>query len=157
VSICVNLRLTERKNIRQRVEVILLTDTLKVCIETYNLRGVPHVSETLLKTGHADEVLTLGRELVRTGTRQVEESHDEGETAMEIADCMPVIVGALDRSSLDAAEKLIWALDAVLEDQFEVCEAFAEYLHRRHPKSAWHTLADRLLARLNGLKTTKGR
>jgi uncharacterized Zn finger protein len=75
---------------------------------------------------------------------------------MEIADCMPVIVEALDRSSLDTADKLTWALDALLEDQFEVCEAFAEYLHRRHPQTAWHTLADRLLARLHGLKGAKG-
>jgi hypothetical protein len=52
------------------------------------------------------------------------------------------------------ADKLIWALDAVLEDQFELCEAFAEYLYRRHPQTAWHTLADRLLARLHGLKDT---
>ena len=44
----------------------------------------------------------------------------------------------------------------MLEDQFEVCEAFAEYLHRRHPQTAWHTLADRLLARLHGLKGPKG-
>ncbi len=85
----------------------------------------------------------------------MEESHDEGETAMEISDCMPIIVGALDRSSLDAADKLIWALDAVFEDQFELCEAFAEYLHRRHSKSAWHTVAERLLARLKAFKTTK--
>ena len=110
--------------------------------------------EALVKTGHADEALALGRELVSTGTRQVEKSHDEGETAMEIADCIPVIVGALDRSSLDAADKLIWALDAVFEDQFELCEAFAEYLHRRHSKSAWHTVADRLLARLKAFKAT---
>ncbi|MBU4448654.1 MAG: hypothetical protein KKD99_08710, partial [Proteobacteria bacterium] len=112
--------------------------------------------ETLLKAGHTDEVLNLGRELVETGMRQVEESHDEGETAMEIADCMPVIVAALDQSSLDTADKLTWALDALIEDQFEVCEAFAEYLQRRHPQTAWHTLADRLLARLNGLKGAKG-
>ena len=112
--------------------------------------------ETLLKAGHTDEVLTLGRELVTTGIRQVEESDDEGETEREIADCMPVIVEALDRSSLDTADKLTWALDALLEDQFEVCEAFAEYLHRRHPQTAWHTLADRLLARLHGLKGAKG-
>ncbi|OEU66952.1 MAG: hypothetical protein BA867_03505 [Desulfobacterales bacterium S5133MH16] len=123
---------------------------------TPDYSGIRKKLETLIKTGHADEVLTLGRELIRTGTRQVEESHDQGETAMEIADCMPVIVGALDRSSLDAAEKLLWALDSVLEDQFEVCEAFAEYLCRRHSKSAWHTLADRLLGRLKGLKGTKG-
>ena len=74
---------------------------------------------TLLKAGHNDEVLTLRRELVTTGIRQVEESDDEGETEREIADCMPVIVAALDRSSLDAADKLTWALDALLEDQFE--------------------------------------
>jgi len=123
---------------------------------TPDYSGIRKKLETLLKAGHADEVLTLGRELVTTGTRQVEVSHDDSETAMEIADCMPVIVEALDRSFLDAADKLNWALDAVLEDQFEVCEAFAEYLHRRHPKSAWHTFADRLLTRLNGLRSTKG-
>ncbi len=123
---------------------------------TPDYSGIRKKLETLLKAGHADEVLTLGRELVMTGTRQVEESHDEGETAMEIADCMPVIVKALERSSLDTADRLAWALDAVLEDQFEVCEAFAEYLHRRHSKSAWHTLADQLLVRLKGLKGSKG-
>jgi uncharacterized Zn finger protein len=111
--------------------------------------------ETLLKAGHADEVLTLGRELVTTGIQQVEQSHDEGETAMEVAGCMPLIVKALDRSTLDVADKLNWALDAELEDQYGVCEAFAEYLHRRHSKSAWHALADRLLDRLNRLKSTK--
>lgn len=110
----------------------------------------------LVKAGHTDEVLTLGRELVTTGIRQVEESDDEGETEKEIAECMPVVVEALDRSFLDAADKLTWALDALLEDQFEVCAAFAEYLHRRHPQRAWQTLADRLLARLRGFKSTKG-
>jgi len=119
---------------------------------TPDYSGIRKKLKTLLKMGHADEVLTLGRELVATGTRQVEESNDEGETAMEIAECMPVIVEALDRSSFDSADKLNWALDAVLEDQFYVCEAFAEYLHRRHPKSAWHTLADRLLVSLKGFK-----
>jgi uncharacterized Zn finger protein len=123
---------------------------------TPDYSGIRKKLETLLKAGHTDEVLNLGRELVTTGTRQVEESHDEGETAMEIAHCMPVIVEAFDRSSLDTADKLTWALDALLEDQFEVCEAFAEYLHRRHPQTAWHTLADRLLARLHGLKGGKG-
>ncbi|MGD9354093.1 MAG: hypothetical protein PVI72_14290 [Desulfobacterales bacterium] len=123
---------------------------------TPDYSGIRKKLETLLQAGNADGLLTLGRELVKTGTRQVEESHDEGETAMEIAPCMPVIVEALDRSSLEAADKLNWALDAVLDDQFEVCEAFAEYLHRRHPKSAGQTLADRLLARLKGFKGTKG-
>ena len=123
---------------------------------TPNYSKIRQKLETLLKAGHNDEVLTLGRELVTTGIRQVEESDDEGETEREIADCMPVVVEALDRSSLDTADKLTWALDALLEDQFEVCEAFGKYLHRRHPQIAWRTLADRLLVRLHGLKGPKG-
>ncbi|MDF1590667.1 MAG: hypothetical protein P1P89_04050 [Desulfobacterales bacterium] len=123
---------------------------------TPDYSGIRKKLETLLETGHADEVLKLGRELMSTGIRQVEESHDEGETAMEVADCMPVIVKALDRSSLDSADKLNWALDAELKDQYEVCEAFVEYLHRQHPKSAWQALADRLLLRLKEVKHSKG-
>ena len=97
----------------------------------------------------------MGRELVTTGIRQVEESDDEGETAMEIAECMRVIVEALDRSSLDPADKLTWALDALLEYQFEVCEAFAEYLPATSPNSLAHA-EDLPLARLYGSKSTKG-
>ena len=123
---------------------------------TPDYSGIRKKLETLLEAGYADEVLTLGRELVSTGIRQVEESHDEGETGMEVSSCMPVIVNALDRSSLDYADKLNWALDAELEDQYEVCEAFAQYLHRKHPKSVWHTLADRLLLRLKEMKRSKG-
>ncbi len=122
---------------------------------TPDYSGIRQKLETLLKAGHADTVLSLGRELVTTGTRQVGESNDEGETAMEIAACMPVIVGALDRSSLNAHEKLNWALDAVLADEYEICEDFAAYLHRRHPESAWGTLADQLLARLKEHKSPK--
>jgi uncharacterized Zn finger protein len=122
---------------------------------TPDYSGIRTKLETLLNAGYTDEVLTLGRELVTIGTRQVEESHDEGETAMEVAGCMPVIVEALDRSSLDTANKLTWALDALLEDQFEICEAFGAYLHRQHPQPAWHTLADRLLARLQVFKRNK--
>jgi len=122
---------------------------------TPDYSGIRQKLETLLEAGHADEVLTLGRELVFTGIRQVEESHDEGETGMEVAACMPVIVKALDQSSLDSADKLHWALDAELKDPYQVCEAFAEYLHRKHPKSAWHTLADRLLLRLKEMKPSQ--
>jgi uncharacterized Zn finger protein len=123
---------------------------------TPDYSGIRRNLENLLNAGHPDEVLTLGLELVTTGTRQVEESHDEGETAIEIADCMPVIVEALERSSLVPADKLTWALEAVLEDQFNLCDAFAEYLFREHPQSAWYTQADRLLARLHDLNEKTG-
>ena len=97
---------------------------------TPDYSGIRKKLEALVEAGHADDVLTLGRELLTTGIRQVEESNDEGETAMEIADCIPVIIEALDRSSLDDVGKLSWALDAVLEDPFGVRESLLQYLEK---------------------------
>jgi len=122
---------------------------------TPDYSGIRKKLAALLKAGHSDEVLAVGRELVTTGNDHVGMSDDEGETHGEIADCMPLIVEALDRSALEHADKLIWALDAVLEDQYELCEAFAEYLHRDHPATAWSTVADRLLSRLKSFKPKK--
>jgi len=123
---------------------------------TPDYSGIRKKLETLLKAGHSDEVLSLGRELVETGTLQVSQSQDEGETAMEIATCIPLIVKALDRSSLDPADRLSWALEVVLNDEYEICEAFVDYLDGRHSESAWHSLADELLTRLKGFKSTRG-
>lgn len=123
---------------------------------TPDYTGIHDKLEALLKAGHADEVLSLGMELVQCGTRQVEESHDEGETGMEVAACFPPVIKALDQSSLSAADKLAWAVDVLLKDQYELCDDFAEYLHRKHPKAAWHALADQLLAQLNRIIPDKG-
>ncbi len=106
----------------------------------------------LLEAGYADEVLSLGRELLIAGTLQVEQSNDEGETATEVADCMPIVVKALERSSLSEAARLAWAVEAVLKDDYDLCSAFEDYLGRRHAKEAWNTLADQLLAQLKTLK-----
>jgi uncharacterized Zn finger protein len=113
--------------------------------------------ETLLKAGHPDEVLKLGKELIELGSRQVEESHDDGETAMEIEECMSVIIKALTQSSMASADKLAWAVDVVLKDDYDVFNAFDEYLRRRHAKVDWNILADQLLRQLNQMKSSNSR
>ena len=109
----------------------------------------------LLDAGRAEETLSLGRELIDIGRGQIDESYNHDETAMGIADCMPLIVDALDRSSLDCAGKLNWAMDVALDDPFEIFGDFADYLRRSHPKAAWRDLADRLLTRLKMDKSHK--
>lgn len=79
-------------------------------------------------------------------------SHDDGDTAMEVASCLPVITKALERSSLTAVDKLFWALEAVLKDDYSLLEPLVEYLHRKHPEAAWSSLADRLLERLGRVR-----
>jgi uncharacterized Zn finger protein len=124
---------------------------------TPDYSGICSRLHALLEAGYADEVLSLGRELIAVGTRQVEESDDEGETQGELAACVPVIVKALDQSSLAPAARLAWAVEAVLKDQFELCEPFVEYLDQPYPKEAWNTLADQLLAQLQAMPSSKGR
>lgn len=111
--------------------------------------------ETLLKAGHDDEVLALGKELIEVGTDQVMVSHDDGETAMEIESCVPTLIKALERSSINTADKLAWAVDVVLRDEYDIYGAFFDYLHQKHPQAAWHSLADRLLERLSELKSAE--
>ncbi len=112
--------------------------------------------ETLSSAGYYDEVLSLGKELIDVGMHQVEQSHDDGETALEIESCLPTVMKALERSPLDIVEKLVWAVDAVLKDQFDICECFGEYLYRKHPKSAWNSLGELLLTQLNNMEAEKG-
>ena len=94
-------------------------------------------------------MLTLGREIMSVGQDQVERSNDEGETGMEISACMPVIESALHQSSLPPAKKLIWVVEALLNDEFDLLEPLAKYLDRPHAKTDWGLLADNLLAKLS--------
>lgn len=116
---------------------------------TPDYSGIRRKLEKLLSVAGADDVLAIGRELMTQGIRQVEESDDEGETAEEISSCIPVIVQALDKSSLAPADKLIWAIYAVLSDEYDLFEAFAEYLLLKHKPQDWSLVADRLLERIN--------
>ena len=111
--------------------------------------------QELLAAGHADDVLSLGAELMKAGQRQVESSHDDGETGEEISSCMPVIAKALQKSSMPAVQKLVWATDAVLKDEYSLFEPLVEYLDGPHENAAWSELADILLKRLKSFQSTR--
>jgi len=57
--------------------------------------GIKDRLEALLAKGHADDVVSLGKDLLEAGKRQVEMSHDEGETAREVSSCLEVVFRAL--------------------------------------------------------------
>ncbi len=106
---------------------------------------------TLLDEGYADDVLSLGKELMASGTELVETSHDEGETAGEIEGCMPVLIRALKESSLEPVEKLAFAVESVIEDEYDIFKLFTEYIESDHSADVWSEVADMLLARLETL------
>jgi uncharacterized Zn finger protein len=103
----------------------------------------------LLDRGHADAVVRLGEELLETGISQVEQTHDDGETASEVSACLSLVFQALPRSSLTPHEQLHWALNAMLRDPYDLCHGAREVLEQPYPPEAWSVVADDLLARLD--------
>jgi uncharacterized Zn finger protein len=113
--------------------------------------------EALLAAGHADEVLSLGQELLKAGSQQVEMGDDEGETAGEVIACMNIVFRALTQSSLAPAEQMLWALDAELNDDYDLCQGTAEFWqHASYAAADWNIVADQLATRLQKLASEKG-
>ncbi len=122
---------------------------------TPDYSGVKDRLEALLAKGHADEVVSLGKDLFDAGNAQVEMSHDEGETGMEISSCLEVVFRALSQSSLSPVEQMLWAVNVELEDEYDLCYGAESFWKKKHKTSDWSILADKLLARLNALPPRK--
>jgi len=108
--------------------------------------------ESLLSAGHADAVIALEKELLTAGIEQVEMSHDEGETGMEISSCLEVVFSALPESSLSPVEQIVWAINAELKDDYELCEGSREFWEIEREASHWSAVADELQERLKHFK-----
>jgi hypothetical protein len=75
-----------------------------------------HRLERMVELGHSDAVVALGREFIQRAMSQVEQSHDEGETATAVAECLPVVFDAVLKSTLPGPEKILFAIEACLKD-----------------------------------------
>ena len=102
----------------------------------------------LLAAGQADLVLDLGREIVKLGTRQVEQCDDEGETACEIAEALEPVWEALGRSSLTSAGRILWVYDRYASDEYDLCSGATETDIWDVDRTVWSEVADTLAARL---------
>jgi uncharacterized Zn finger protein len=123
---------------------------------TPDYSGIKDRLEALLAKGHADDVISLGKAILKAGKRQVEMSHDEGDTGREISSCLEVVFRALPQSSLPPVEQMLWAVNASLEDDYDLCYGAKSFWEKRHKISDWNALAGRLLDRLNSLPSKKG-
>ena len=110
---------------------------------------IRHRFERLLELGHADDVVSLGREFITQGLRQLGEAQDEGDTATSFAECLPVIFEAVTRSSLSGPERLLFAIDADLADDYDAIDDATEtILDAAEQPQDWSVVADTLARRL---------
>ncbi|MDT8445119.1 MAG: SWIM zinc finger family protein, partial [Desulfuromonadales bacterium] len=110
-----------------------------------NLPDYTHVEEqleALLNEGHADAVLELGEELWERGIEQVEQSHDDGETALAISACLAIVLRALQQTSLPQSEQLLWLVEHELDDQYELLDGADAVLNDpRYTPEDWREVA----------------
>ncbi|MDR1657800.1 MAG: SWIM zinc finger family protein [Deltaproteobacteria bacterium] len=107
-----------------------------------------------LPFGLADELLDVIGRVLGGLQEQVEIYDHNGEFACDVEPCYSTAVEILRASSLDSAEKMLWAVDQIIADQFELSAPLEEYLNEKHPADSWSEVADDLLKRLEKSKPT---
>jgi len=116
---------------------------------TPDFSRLQHRLERLVELGHHDAVVRLGGQLLERGTQQLGEAHDEGETATGLADCMPAVFTAVMGSSLPPPQQLLFAIDACLQDEYNIVGDAADVVFRGPFQPAdWSAVADALAGRL---------
>jgi uncharacterized Zn finger protein len=106
--------------------------------------------DRMVELGQADAVVKLSREIMAQGTEQIGQSNDEGETATAFAECLPPIFRAVNQSKMPSAQKLLFAIDADLRDEYNVIESDLLYtvFECSISPSDWSATADVLASRL---------
>jgi len=149
----------ERKNVAPLVESLLdeidmLTEEPSWSNKWTGEGSIPdysHVRDTLLNlssSGYTEEVLLIGTELLKKGPLQVEQSDDDGAVAGEIESCMEIVFQALGNSSMPVHERMLYALDSEIQDEFGLCRGTRKFWAHEFSNEDWSMFADRLLSRL---------
>jgi uncharacterized Zn finger protein len=120
-----------------------------------DLPDYTHLEEqlrALADQGHVDAVLRLGAELWTKGNAQVEQSDDEGETAMAIAACLEIVIEVLPQSSLSPTKQLLWVIDRMLTDEYSLLDSAEKLLKwRAYTRPHWREVACTLETRLKAM------
>lgn len=126
---------------------------------TYEGEEIPDFSkvqvrmESLLDSGHPDELLDIGKELMDK-YKGIEEYDEEGDIGTQISDCMDVVFRALSQSSLPAHKKMLYALELELKDDYSILNEPALW-KEAHTKEEWKLFAEALKARLQEAEKEK--
>ncbi len=106
--------------------------------------------DRMVELGHADAVVKLSREIMARGMELIGQSNDEGETATAFVECLSPVFRAVTNSTLPPAQKLLFAIDADLKDEYSVIESglLDTVLESNVNLSDWSAAADELAGRL---------
>ncbi len=122
-----------------------------------NFERIEQQLAQLLKLGQADEVVTLGRDLITEGIERIAEQTDEGDEFEELKPCFPIIRRAVLESSLSGLDRLRFAVDAEIADGYDVLDGAMTPIFAAAEPDDWSELADHLAIRLEQGATPRER
>lgn len=109
--------------------------------------------ESLLDSGHPEELLDIGKELMEK-YEGIEEYDEEGEIGTEISGCMDVVFKALSQSSLPAHKKMLYALDIELKDNYSILNDHT-FWKEDYTKEEWKLYVEALKVRMQEAERTE--
>ncbi|MCC4766970.1 SWIM zinc finger domain-containing protein [Methanosarcina sp. DH1] len=126
---------------------------------SYESEEVPDFSklqvrlESLLDSGHPDEILDIGKELMDR-YNEIEEYDEERDIGTQISGCMDVVFRALSQSFLPAHEKMLYALDLELKDNHSILNEPVIW-REAYSQEEWNLFAETLKVRLQKAEKEK--
>ncbi len=102
-----------------------------------------------------DAVIEITKELLKTVNSYIPTCDDDGDSAIQISECLEIGFRAVEKSTWTDEEKVLFAIDAELNDEYDTCSGAYELLDLINNRSTWSKVADELLHRLNNLPTFK--
>ena len=109
--------------------------------------------ESLLDSGHNEELLGIGKELMEK-YEKIAEYDEEGEIGVKVSACMEIIFRALSRASLPDYQKLLYMLAIELKDNYSILDEHAIW-KEAFPKEEWKLFAEVLQNRLQEAEKSK--
>ena len=126
---------------------------------SYENENVPDFSdlqvrlESLLDSGHPDELLDIGKALMDKYDG-IAEYDEEGEIGTKVSNCMDVVFKALSQSSLPAHEKMLYALEIELKDNYNILDEHT-FWKEDFSQEEWRLFAESLKFRLQEAEKTE--
>jgi uncharacterized Zn finger protein len=131
-----------RKEIRDLTVIDVWSSDWEDDYDRADYTDVQERLQVLLEGGYADAVFDLGKELWERGNKQVAQSNDDGETALEIANCLRIVLKAIPDTSFSRREQLIWLFDSLRNDEYDLLDGADEVIDDpRYSTVDWHELA----------------
>lgn len=117
-------------------------DTDYSSVPDYN--AIAQKLRAITAAGKPEVSLDLAAEVFNTCSHIIEVYDHDGEVTVDVGEVAKAGVEALRDVDWPPVKKLIWAINALLKDDFGYCEHFNACLHEISDSSAWTEVADYL-------------